>query len=67
MLAWRIPGFPAKRFSTQFKMTSVGRLYIHATKPSANMFFARSASFLVMPSTSLAASRVIVVIGTSKT
>jgi hypothetical protein len=66
-LASRIAGFPANRFSSHWRITSVGRLYIHATKPSANMFFARSASFLVMPSMPFAASSVIVVIGTSKT
>ena len=30
-------------------MPSVGRLYIQDSRPSANMFFARSASFLPMP------------------
>ena len=44
-------------------MTSTGRPYIHETSPSANMFFARSASFLPTPTLSTART-VIDVIGT---
>ena len=44
-------------------MVSVGRPNIHDTSPSANMFFARSASFLPMPTPSVART-VIDVIGT---
>ena len=47
-------------------MVSVGRPYIHDTSPRANMFFARSASFLLMPAPSVART-VIDVIGTLKT
>src|SRR5437867_809796 len=43
-------------------VTSVGRPYIHDTSPRANMFLARSASFLVMPIPSVART-VIEVIG----
>ena len=47
-------------------VVSVGRSNIHETSPSANMFFARSASFLLMPRSSVART-VIDVIGTSYT
>src|SRR5437764_14299371 len=46
-LACRMLGLPAKRRSIQARVTSVGRPYIHDSRPRANKFLARSASFLV--------------------
>ncbi len=46
---------------------SIGRPYSHDISPSANMFFARSASRGVTPSISLSAPTVIVVSGTAWT
>ena len=51
---------------SQLSVTSVGRPYIHDTSPSANMFFERSASLRVSPSSSTART-VIEVIGTRYT
>ena len=45
-------------------MPSVGRWYIHEISPSANMFFARSASFLEMSKPS-SARTVVEVSGTA--
>ena len=56
-------GFPANFLSSHLTVTSVGRLYIQDSRPRANMFLARSASFLLMSMASVA-RRVIEVIGT---
>ena len=61
-ISWREPNF----FSSQPSVVSVGRPNIHDTRPSANMFFARSASFFPIPMSSVART-VIDVIGTLKT
>ncbi len=47
-------------------MESIGRWYSHDSRPSANMFFARSASFFVM-SKSFSASTVMDVSATGCT
>ncbi len=43
-----IASLRANFVSRNFTVPSVGRLYSHDSRPRANMFFARSASFLVM-------------------
>lgn len=48
MLAFMISGFFANFVCRNFRVPSVGRLYIHDSSPRANMFLARSASFLEM-------------------
>ncbi len=52
-----------KRFSIHSSVGSVGRLYIHDTRPRAKKFFERSASRGLTPSDAVA-SLVIAVIGT---
>ena len=54
MLAFMISGFFANFRSRKAIVASVGRWYSHDRRPSANMFFARSASFLVMSKSSSA-------------
>ena len=58
MLAFMISGLLANFFFKNSIVPSVGRWYSHSSRPRANMFFARSASFFVM-SNSLSASTVI--------
>lgn len=53
-LAARISGLPANLDFRKPRVPSVGRLYIHERSPSANMFFARWASFLEMSNSSSA-------------
>lgn len=48
MLAFMISGLEPNFFSRKASVPSVGRWYSHDSSPSANMFFARSASFLEM-------------------
>ena len=48
-------------------VTSVGRLYIHETRPSAKRFLERAASRAVIPSMPSVARTVIEVIGTRNT
>ncbi len=57
-LACRISGTRANFVFRNVTVPSVGRLYSQDSRPRANMFFARSASFLVM-SMPLSASTVI--------
>ncbi len=64
--AFATVGVLANLRSRNSSVDSVGRLYIHDSSPSANMFFARSASFFDM-SMSLSASTVIEVSGTAET
>ena len=66
MFASRMCSAFANFFSRNAIVPSVGRLYSQAIKPSANMFFARSASRFVT-STSFSALSVIDVTGTSCT
>ena len=61
--ASKISCLPPNFRSSQSSVVSVGRPNIHETSPSANMFFARSASFFPMPTPSVART-VIEVIGT---
>ena len=65
-LASLISGFLANFCSIHRMVTSVGRPYIHDTRPSANMFFERSASFFVTSNPSVART-VIDVMGTRNT
>ena len=58
MLASRMSGTFANRFSRNVSVESVGRPYIHESSPSANMFLARAASLRDRPN-SLTASTVI--------
>ena len=58
MLASRMSGTLANRFSRKAIVVSVGRPYIHDSRPRANMFFARAASLRERPN-SLTASTVI--------
>ena len=58
-ISWREPNF----FSSQLSVVSVGRPNIHDTRPRANMFLARSDSFLPIPMPSVART-VMEVIGT---
>ncbi len=53
MLAARMSGLAENFDSRNANVDSVGRWYSHDSRPSANMFFARSASFFdtSMPST----------------
>ena len=46
MFAATSSGRAANFFSRNRSVDSYGREYIHESRPSANMFFARSASFL---------------------
>ena len=55
-MASAISGSLANFSRSNRSVPSVGREYIQASSPSANMFFARSASFLPMPSGSSAAA-----------
>ena len=57
MLASRMSGTLANRFSRKAIVVSVGRPYIHDSRPRANMFFARPASLRERPN-SLTASTV---------
>ena len=57
MLASRMSGTFANRFSRKAIVVSVGRPYIHDSRPRANMFFARPASLRDRPN-SLTASTV---------
>ena len=57
-LASRMSGTFANRFSRKAIVVSVGRPYIHDSRPRANMFFARAASLRDSPN-SLTASTVI--------
>lgn len=61
-----ICGFLANLERRNRSVPSVGRLYIHDSSPSANMFFERSASLRESPK-SLSASIVSVVSGTGWT
>jgi hypothetical protein len=63
MLAAAISGFLANFDFRNFSVPSVGRWYIHDSRPSANMFLLRSASLRVRPK-SFNASTVRVVRGT---
>ena len=65
-LASRISGLRANLALRNVTVPSVGRLYSQDSRPRANMFFARSASFLVM-SMPLSASTVIEVSATACT
>ena len=56
MLASRMSGALAKRFSRNEVVVSVGRPYIHDSRPSANMFFARAASLRDRPNSLTAAT-----------
>ena len=58
-LAAAISGRFANFFCRKSVVDSVGRPYSHDIRPSANMFFARSASRGVTPSISLRAPTVI--------
>ncbi len=49
MLASAICGFAANFSRRNASVPSVGRWYIHESRPSANMFLQRSASFLPSP------------------
>ena len=66
MFASAICGFLANFVRRNFSVPSVGRWYIHDSRPSANMFFDRSAS-LRDSSNSFSASTVSVVSGTGCT
>ena len=66
MFASRIAGTFAKRRVRKSMVESVGRPYIHETRPRANMFFARAASLRERPN-SLTASTVIPVRSTGCT
>ena len=57
MLASRMSGTLAKRLARKAFVVSVGRPYIHDSRPRANMFFAREASLRERPN-SLTASTV---------
>ncbi len=61
--ASKISGFLAELSLEPLERGLGGRPYIHDTSPSANMFFARSDSFLLTPTGSIART-VIEVIGT---
>ena len=63
-LASRMSGALANRFSRNATVVSVGRPYIHESRPSANMFLARDASLRESPN-SLTASTVIPVRSTT--
>ena len=63
MLASARSGFLANFSRRNCSVASVPRWYIQDSSPSANMFFARSASFLLMPVGS-SAPRVSVAIAT---
>lgn len=63
MFAAAMSGFFANFDRRNFSVPSVGRWYIHDSRPRANMFLLRSASFRVRPN-SLSASTVRVVSGT---
>ncbi len=65
-LASAICGFFANFLRRKDSVPSVGRWYIHDSRPSANMFFERSASLRESPN-SLSASIVSVVSGTGWT
>ena len=65
-LASRISGLLPNFRSSHSSVGAVGRSYIHDTSPSANMFLARSASFLPTPTGSTART-VMEVIGTEYT
>jgi hypothetical protein len=64
-LASKISCLPPNLRSSHPSVVSTGRSNIQLTRPSANMFFARSASFLPMPMPSVART-VIDVMGTMK-
>ena len=49
MLASRMSGTLANRLVRNATVVSVGRPYIHDSRPSANMFFARAASLRDKP------------------
>ena len=66
MLAAAISGLRRNCRSRKRIVLSVGRWYIHDSRPRVNMFFERSASFLPSPE-SASASRVSVVSGTLTT
>ena len=66
MFASASSGFFANFSRRNASVPSVPRWYIHDSSPSANMFFARSASFLLIPVGS-SAVRVSVAIATSWT
>ncbi len=58
MFASRMSGTFANRALRKSIVVSIGRPYIHDSRPSANMFFARAASLRLSPN-SLTASTVI--------
>ena len=61
MLAFMISGLLANFDSRKRSVPSAGRLYSQHSMPRENMFFARSASFLLMskPSSALTVTEVI--------
>ena len=66
MFAFMISGLAANLDSRNLSVPSGGRLYSQDSRPSANMFFARSASLREMSNSSRALT-VIEVIGTACT
>lgn len=66
MLASASSGFLANFSRRKASVSAVPRWYIHDSRPSANMFFARSASFLLIP-VGASAPRVRVAMATSCT
>ena len=62
-----ICGLEANFCSIQRTVASVGRLYIHETRPRAKRFLDRAASRAVIPSIPSVARTVIEVIGTRNT